>query len=1443
MRIKTRLKKSFVLFCVSVLALCGVVSISISAKAEQVYTVSPSLRQQQIDGWGTSLIWWASQVGGYTQEGDDGRQVREQIMEMIFGEQGLNYNIARYNVGGGENPDCEYNKGSETHMQIGRDMEGFKKTADGEYDWNSDQNQRWALDWVLKNVDEPIVEYFSNSPPWWMTQSGCASGKNADRPSWSNLQWGKEAEFAKYFVDVLEHLIKVDKVQIDYINPFNESTSVWWTAGGSQEGCYFSDEERQNVLKEIIKLVDERGLDVEITATDCTGAQAAYDAYNYFSQDVKDDITKLNYHLYENGDENNVHSKVKRLANETNQKVWMSEMGYDYKDHLDEVPMTTAFRHSEQIRDMLKVGKVNAYVLWQVVEELTWQMGTTSNYGPIKVAFYGREDFPELANQGLYKGSIEIDKQYYILGQYSKYIKQGYSIVDINDGMAVAAVSPDGSEVVIVRENSTDSSVNLTYNLEGYGIDSAEVIFTDRTNNWTKKQISASGSGFSYTVTPNSVTTFVLKTTPYTGAAYFVDDAQSDYGQDIIKTDRFYLSNGWSGIDGDPDDENAITYGTRYAGNGETAEIKFVGTGIDVYGISKEDSATAVQFYIDGIKIDTYNIQSPVKKYGSLFKIDELEYGEHTFKIVVDGGYFNLDGAYIIKQNSLAFSAPKLVEASMADNKLAVKFTGEQGDYTICYRSKGGQWQKADVTASPTGAKEKTYNQILENLEGNSYEVKIEKGNFVSNSKTVQNVRNSEMIYYVDCGAKDPLYFEKNEKAGQFNSVKDRLYGTDVLTGKSWGRTTANNAVYSLGGNSPYKAMGDVLSGDGNVDSEIGYKFEVGEGKFTAVLGIQNGWADSERVITVKINGINKGNYALNKRDINFIYLNDLEGADGHITINVSKNSGGNPLLGSIMILPSELKTPLYAAAELMTQTKANQLTMAPLKLAFGAQISTRQAYLYYSDGSYEQKNVLQEKYTVWGEKANEIGGYVEGKIEGFDFAADIVFESEGSQADPTKLRVDKNEIGDKETVTVAGITAGAQLIVTDSSNRLLLTETVSGSVYALDVSKLDFSGSTLKIRQRVPNASNDSEQVIISVPRLSIVGLGDSWSDRKVIRFAPSTGVLLAKVEVTSPSGKKKNVINNEYFYYRAAENGEYTVDFTTKSNSTFTQKFEIATVDTVNIESVFSDNSWTSDNVVVTFNINSASGVSEVYVNDVLTEKQAEGYVIEAKENGEFNVKIVAKSGKVVNHNISVKNIDKGTANFTIVPDASFIGGFKANINIDSLSESSVTAKLNGIEYGTKSGFYALEGGEYTLTLVNGVGITVEKTINVAYKNDALKVMDVNIQDKDGKKSLTVAGKGGINLSGVTLYTLGGGEQASGTSFDVTTVGKYMLYAETDGKTEAYIFEITESNKTKTTGCGAISLPNNSGSGAILTVILGGMLICLLVCLKRKGGKVYEN
>ena len=171
-----------------------------NAQAAENVVVSPynvyEINDGVFEGWGTSLCWWANRIG-YSDS------LSQQAADLFYGDDGLRLNIARFNIGGGDDP-------SHTHItRTDSNMPGYTKYNNGNvtYDWSADQNQRNVL---MKSIeaagDDMIVEMFSNSPPYYMTNSGCSSG--GKDPNKNNLKDDYYDDFAEYLAEVCLHYEK-----------------------------------------------------------------------------------------------------------------------------------------------------------------------------------------------------------------------------------------------------------------------------------------------------------------------------------------------------------------------------------------------------------------------------------------------------------------------------------------------------------------------------------------------------------------------------------------------------------------------------------------------------------------------------------------------------------------------------------------------------------------------------------------------------------------------------------------------------------------------------------------------------------------------------------------------------------------------------------------------------------------------------------------------------------------------------------------------------------------------------------------------------------------------------------------------------------------------------------------------------------------------------------
>ena len=442
--------------------------------------------QQAIDGWGTSLCWWANAAGGWTMTGDSGKEVREELMELFFAEKGLDLNIVRYNIGGGDNPD------EKQHMFHFRGMPCFRPVPDSAFDPEADWRQLWVLTRAHEmRKGDLITEAFVNSPPWWMTKSLCSAGN--EKGSEENLDRSRYGDFIAYCADVMAYLEHDLGVEIDYFDPMNEPASDYWEKGERQEGNKVNPGDSQSLLLTVAYgKLKQRKMDIDITGADETNPRLALNGFRMLCEDVKETmLTKINYHHYQM--DNEALMELKRITypngyEKPRYKLWMDEVCYGDGDDDFALAENLIFAID---RD-LNTAHANAWVIWQAMDTMSENILNRSHWGLVE-GMYQDKNKNELAGvldigaMGFDRGEYVITTQYYVMGHYSKYIKQGYRILE-NDGQefyCVSAVSPDQNTVVVVLYNDQNRDQTVVLDLAGFISKKAMRLVSDNEKKWS----------------------------------------------------------------------------------------------------------------------------------------------------------------------------------------------------------------------------------------------------------------------------------------------------------------------------------------------------------------------------------------------------------------------------------------------------------------------------------------------------------------------------------------------------------------------------------------------------------------------------------------------------------------------------------------------------------------------------------------------------------------------------------------------------------------------------------------------------------------------------------------------------------------------------------------------------------------------------------------------
>lgn len=609
---------------IAFLMVSGILLSSTLSHSQKTLTVDPNIQFQVFEGWGTNLAWMAHGIGEWTSEA-----AKQEIVGLLYDPPesgGWGFNLVRYNIGGGENPNCPWGP---SHMTQGggfSKMDGFKASATAPYDWTQDAGQRDVLEKIRQRDTrgEFIYEANSNSPPWWMTYSQCAAGAAAAGSD--NLHWQYYDAFADYLVEVVKHFRDYWNINFRTLAPFNEPQSAYWHQGGGQEGCHF-DIATQNILIEKVALkLTQAGLTTTVSASDETNIDVAKaNSLGGYSSTAIPYISQINTHSYDGNDRLGCYRAVRALG----KRFWQSETDpamHTWQTVWDSLSMRVAIELSALIRADINEMHASGWIFWQALD---------GKVGPMWGLVYTPWTDPACTT---YVKTVK----FYGMGNYSKFIRPGSKIIRVDDNGTVAAYHPVLKTLVLVVTNESASSwLNYTFNLSRfYRI--GDSVRSYRTADGQKLSESAlatdtNAKAFSDdAIPPYSITTYVIAGVEYGGGPRIDNDSSA-----------IQFAGTW-GIDaGENDDQGNVRINDAA---GSSATFTFNGTSIR-WGGRKGPNYGMAELYLDDMdaKVATVDLYRPgYLAQQILYAASALPQGSHTLKIVAAGVKNSASSGYFV---------------------------------------------------------------------------------------------------------------------------------------------------------------------------------------------------------------------------------------------------------------------------------------------------------------------------------------------------------------------------------------------------------------------------------------------------------------------------------------------------------------------------------------------------------------------------------------------------------------------------------------------------------------------------------------------------------------------------------------------------------------------------------------------------------------------------
>ncbi len=443
--------------------------------------LNPEETFQKIDNFGASDAWSVQFVGKNWPI-----HKREQIADLLFSTQmdqegnpkGIGLSLWRLNLGAGS---AEQGKSSGIRDEWRR-AESFL-TENGAYDWTKQSGQVWFAKAAKERGVEQLL-LFSNSPPVEFTNNGKAYTSNKKE---SNLPVTNTQAFAKYLADVTEGFDTMG-LEVDYISPVNEPQWDW--ADGGQEGTPFWNDQIKDLVVALNQELKSRKLqhtliDIPETAQlnylfeNGNKAGRADVIQTFFDENSSEYVGDLEYlsrsvsaHSYfTTSPFESLVKQRKTLFNAVNKipdlHFWMSEYcilgdnAGEIEGNGRDLGMTSALYMAKVINTDLVVANASAWHWWTAISPYDYKDGLI------------------YIDKNKNDGAVLESKMLWALGNYSRFIRPGYTRIRIEDLEANAldenflysafrSPEKDKTVLVFVNDSNTNKAITLSNYTESY---------------------------------------------------------------------------------------------------------------------------------------------------------------------------------------------------------------------------------------------------------------------------------------------------------------------------------------------------------------------------------------------------------------------------------------------------------------------------------------------------------------------------------------------------------------------------------------------------------------------------------------------------------------------------------------------------------------------------------------------------------------------------------------------------------------------------------------------------------------------------------------------------------------------------------------------------------------------------------------------------------------
>ncbi|MBO7068565.1 MAG: xylanase [Bacteroidaceae bacterium] len=486
-------------YCFDDITLSGVESLP---KAS--VTIDVSAKEQTIQHFGSSDCWTAEYVSDYFSEKQKSKAAKwlfSRGMDAKGNPEGIGLSCWRVNVGAGS-----ASQGDDSNIEEEIHRTECFLNEDGTYDWTRCNGQQWFMQQAKEYGVEHFV-LFSNSPPIYYTKTGKANANGQKLTC--NLKTTYFDEFAEFLANTAQHFAD-EGYNITYISPVNEPQYDW---KDEQEGAPWDNSDIAKLTKQLDKSITNRQLSTKILIPEAGSWYNLYGGTNAHANNQLDAFFKRSNtttyigslasvaktvagHSYWTVGTNQTLKEVRQTA-----RAKAKEYGVDIIQTewsmLDDAPsVETGFPESYSAASKMDIalymgkviycdltyGNMTGWSYWTVFSQEKW--GHKNRFHLIRLN--ATTDTGEESNADIKRGGIlTADKNLWVLGNYSRFIRPGYQRVqvegadELNALMGSAWLSPEADTLVTVFVNMDKGSREVSLSFPGFEAEEVNTFVTD----------------------------------------------------------------------------------------------------------------------------------------------------------------------------------------------------------------------------------------------------------------------------------------------------------------------------------------------------------------------------------------------------------------------------------------------------------------------------------------------------------------------------------------------------------------------------------------------------------------------------------------------------------------------------------------------------------------------------------------------------------------------------------------------------------------------------------------------------------------------------------------------------------------------------------------------------------------------------------------------------